>query len=56
MRVIYLILEYLVSFTAFAIRKNTKQGLLFFLIAARAAGTSPLGSKGDKPPHNTNLQ
>jgi hypothetical protein len=33
------------AFTAFAVRKNIKRELLFFLTAAREAGLSPLGSK-----------
>jgi hypothetical protein len=34
---------------AFAVRKNAKRELSFFLTAARAAGQSPSGLKGGEP-------
>jgi hypothetical protein len=39
-----------IRFTAFAVRKNAKRELSFFLTAARAAGQSPKGSKAVNPP------
>jgi hypothetical protein len=38
-----------IRFTAFAVKKNAKRELSFFLTAARVAGKSPKGSKGGKP-------
>jgi hypothetical protein len=35
---------------AFAVGKNAKRELSFFLTAARVAGQSPLGSKAASPP------
>ncbi|MDR0444685.1 MAG: GTP cyclohydrolase I [Puniceicoccales bacterium] len=42
-------LAILIPFAAFAVRKNAKRELSFFLPAARVAGWSPLGLKGGKP-------
>jgi hypothetical protein len=39
-----------IRFAAFAVRKNTKRELSFFLNAARVAGGSPKGSKAANPP------